>query len=212
MTRTFGFGLALLILSMPGASALTSATDLSDAGSSNVAQAMRPTDGTSIWTDPAPPADVVTVSPPPQPETPPRPLSANPLWGVPIATLTATRDRPIFSPSRRPPPAAVATGIVARVAPPPKPRETERPQLALVGTIASADEGFGIFLDTTTRGALRLKVGDEYQGWKLKAVHGREAVLEKDQQSATLALPAPGDVSSAATKSPASRSIGRADR
>src|SRR5580692_5222742 len=29
--------------------------------------------------------------------------SANPLWGVPLAALWATRDRPLFTPSRRSP-------------------------------------------------------------------------------------------------------------
>src|SRR5262245_4178039 len=28
------------------------------------------------------------------------PVAANPLWGVPLSSLTATRERPIFLPSR----------------------------------------------------------------------------------------------------------------
>jgi hypothetical protein len=32
------------------------------------------------------------------------PPSGNPLWAVPIKDLSQTRDRPIFTPSRRPPP------------------------------------------------------------------------------------------------------------
>jgi general secretion pathway protein N len=61
-----------------------------------------------------------------------------------------------------------------------------------VGTIASDDEGFGIFLDQSTNAALRLKVGEDYQGWRLRSVQGREATLEKDQEVVTLALPQPG--------------------
>jgi general secretion pathway protein N len=73
-----------------------------------------------------------------------------------------------------------------------KPKEPERPLLSLVGTIASGDEGFAIFLDQSTKAALRLKVGEDYQGWKLRSVQGREATLEKNQQVVTLALPQPG--------------------
>jgi general secretion pathway protein N len=60
-----------------------------------------------------------------------------------------------------------------------------------VGTIASGEEGFGIFLDQSTKTALRLRLGEDYQGWKLRTVQGREATLEKDQQAITLALPQP---------------------
>jgi len=63
--------------------------------------------------------------------------------------------------------------------------------LSLVGTIASDEESFGIFLDQSTKQALRLKLGEDYQGWKLRAVQGREVTMEKDQQSTVLTLPAP---------------------
>ena len=135
----------------------------------------------------------VTVAPPaPAAPAPERALSANPLWAMPLAQFPATRERPIFSPSRRPPPSAVAPAVAPKVAAVPKPREPERPQLTLVGTIASDEEGFGIFLDQSTKAVLRLKVGEDFQGWKLRSVQGRETALEKDQQVVTLALPQPG--------------------
>jgi general secretion pathway protein N len=74
----------------------------------------------------------------------------------------------------------------------PKPKEPERPQLSLVGTIAGDGEGFGIFLDQSTKAVIRLKVGDEFQGWKLRSVQGRETALEKNQEIVTLVLPQPG--------------------
>ncbi len=120
-----------------------------------------------------------------------RALSANPLWAIPLAQLSATRDRPIFSPSRRPPPAAVTPAEVPKVAVVPIPREPESPQLTLVGTVASDDEGFGIFLDQSTNAVFRLRVGEDYQGWKLRSVQGRETTLEKDQRVVPLALPQP---------------------
>jgi general secretion pathway protein N len=87
---------------------------------------------------------------------------------------------------------AVAEPVVSRRPPAPRKKEAEPPQLSLVGTIAGDDEGFGIFLDQSTNAALRLKVGEDFQGWKLSAIRGREVTMEKDDQGAVLALPAPG--------------------
>jgi hypothetical protein len=124
-----------------------------------------------------------------------RALSANnPLWVIPLTALSGTRERPIFSSSRRPPAPAVASASVAKpAAVAPKPKDPERPKLSLVGTVASGHERFAIFLDQSTKAAVRLRMGDDYQGWKLRSVQGREATLEKDQQAVILALPRPGD-------------------
>lgn len=116
--------------------------------------------------------------------------SANPLWAIPLSQLSETRDRPIFSVSRRPPAPPVSAKPVAAKAPPP-PKVPERPQLSLVGTIASGSEGFGIFLDQATKTALRLKIGEEHHGWKLQSVRSREVTLEKDQRTSVLSLPSP---------------------
>jgi general secretion pathway protein N len=148
----------------------------------------------AIWAQPAARAQVQVVTAPPAPAPiPERALSANPLWAIPLSALSGTRDRPIFSSSRRPPAPAVAPAAVLNVVVP-KPKEPERPPLSLVGTIAGDDEGFGIFLDQATKEALRLKIGEDYQGWKLRSVQGREAILERNQQVLTLALPQPGPV------------------
>jgi hypothetical protein len=116
----------------------------------------------------------------------------NPLWSIPVKTLTATRDRPIFSPSRRPPPSPVIAA--PQVLPPPvsKPTEPERPPLALVGTVTGEQEAFGIFLDQTANKIVRLRLGDDHYGWILRQVRGREVVLQKDGETAFLALPPPG--------------------
>ena len=111
-------------------------------------------------------------------------------------TLFNTRDRPVFSPSRRPPPEVVAEPVAARPAPPPRKVEIEPPSLSLVGTIASGDDSFGIFLDQSTKAALRLRIGDDYQGWRLRIINGREATMEKDEQRALLTLPPPGSETS----------------
>jgi general secretion pathway protein N len=183
-------GLAVALVLPVSTSALP--TDISD-------DAPRRADAPSastVWDRPAASEPVIVVRPPQPPSAVAEPeRGANPLWAIPLASLSSTRERPIFSPSRRPPPPAVAAPPVVQPPPQqPKPPRVERPPLSLVGTVAGDTESFGIFVDQTTRAALRLKIGEGYQGWKLRAVQGREATLERDQQSMILSLPQPGAV------------------
>jgi general secretion pathway protein N len=127
--------------------------------------------------------------------------TGNPLWSIALPTLTATREHPIFSPSRRPP-AVIVPVTSAAVRVPTQVREPELLQLALVGTIVGDKEGFGVFVDNTTKNVVRLRAGDGYQGWTLRAVRSREATLEKDDQVKTLSLPRPSDDIAKATRRP----------
>jgi hypothetical protein len=122
------------------------------------------------------------------------PPSGNPLWAQPLTQLSATRERPVFSPSRRPAPPALAFVDPVAVRPPVKPPEPERPSLALLGTIIGAgDDLMGIFLDTPTKSVLRLRIGEDYQGWAVRLIKPREAALVKDgEQAVMLELPPPG--------------------
>jgi general secretion pathway protein N len=187
MIRRFATGLTFLALLHCAAAANPAVSgDTLDAGLLDDTRLS----GSSAASSATEPVTTVRVVPPAA--APERPLSANPLWGIPLTKLSGTRDRPIFSPSRRPPPpAAVADAVVAK-APPPRKKAIEPPQLSLVGTISGDDEGFGIFLDPSTKAALRLKIGDDYQGWKLRTIQGREVTMEKDEQGAVLTLPQPG--------------------
>jgi len=113
----------------------------------------------------------------------------NPLWEIPIRNLTATRARPIFSPSRRPPP---PIAVAAPYVPPRLPVRPASPQLNLVGTVLNATDGIGVFLDQTNNNVVRLKTGDYHNGWILRSVQGREATLQSDRETVVLALPARG--------------------
>ena len=108
----------------------------------------------------------------------------NPLWAIPLASLTATRDRPIFSPTRRPTPVIVKSDPIQSPL-------AERPLLALVGAIAGKDEGIAIFQDEITKGIIRLKTGESHSGWTLQLVKAREATLQKEHKTAILVLPNP---------------------
>jgi general secretion pathway protein N len=189
MTRRLAISLILLALSAQVAIPATPANDALDNDLTDDARLAGPSKVAPI---PAEPVTTVRVVPPPAPQV--RTPSANPLWGIPLAQLSGTRERPIFSASRRPPPVA-AVAETASVKPPPR-KEIEPPQLSLVGTIASIDEGFGIFIDQSTKVAVRLKVGEDHQGWKLRQIRGREVTMEKDERSAVLTLPQPGGQSS----------------
>jgi general secretion pathway protein N len=120
----------------------------------------------------------------------------NPLWSIPLRALSATRERPLFSPSRRPPvpviaeapaPAAPTIPIVSR------PTEPENPPLALVGTVVSSEKRVAIVFNRTTRQVIQVREGAEEQGWRVRLVSPRSAIVEKDDRSVTLDLPNPGD-------------------
>jgi len=118
----------------------------------------------------------------------------NPLWAIPLKSLTATRERPIFLPSRRAfAPAIAGPPTPPPVAPPPPPKEPDRPRLALVGAVVGEAEGIAVFLDQTNQAIVRLRTGENHSGWILRSVRGREATLQKDRETVLLALPAPTD-------------------
>lgn len=130
----------------------------------------------------------------PEAAAPARVPSGNPLWAIPLGTLAITRERPIFSPSRRPPaPAVIAPPRIAQPKIITPPAEPEHPNLVLVGTVVGESEGFGVFLDQTTHNVVRLKTGEGHAGWILRSVKAREATLQKERQTETLRLPAPGE-------------------
>jgi len=121
-------------------------------------------------------------------------VAANPLWSIPLSALTATRTRPLFTPSRRPPAPVVATVPVAAPRPaPPPPALPQHPNLTLVGTVAGENESVAVFIDTTTRDTVRLRTGEGHSGWILQSVERRTATLQKGETTETLALPKPTD-------------------
>jgi general secretion pathway protein N len=118
----------------------------------------------------------------------------NPLWATPLSTLSATRERPVFSASRRPPPRAVAVvPVVESAPPPPPPPPPEMPRLALVGAVGNGAQSIALFVDQTSSAIISLKIGDNHGGWVLRTVRGRETVLEKDDRTLLLNLPQPWD-------------------
>jgi general secretion pathway protein N len=119
-----------------------------------------------------------------------RPPPGNPLSRIPISSLSATRERPLFSASRRPPPPPPSPQA-ANAAPSP-PAELERPPLTLQGTAIGKPRDIALLLDETAKAPVRLHVGEAAEGWYLRSVDCRTATIEKDSRIVVLSLPAPG--------------------
>lgn len=115
----------------------------------------------------------------------------NPLWAIPISKLPATRDRPLFSVSRRPPPPAVAAAVEQPPTAVAKPAAPQTPPFTLVGTIIGEQNRIAIFFDEASKSATRLKEGERASGWTLRSVDPRSAVLEGGGHMVTLDLPEP---------------------
>ncbi|WFU82357.1 hypothetical protein QA645_06330 [Bradyrhizobium sp. CIAT3101] len=117
----------------------------------------------------------------------------NPLWTVPLTELSATGERPIFTPARRP--SRPVAGEAPAASTPRQAQATpDRPALSLLGTVTDADGagGIGIFIDDIAKRAMRLKTGEQHDGWALRRVQRGRVVMEKNGTRVTLAL-APRD-------------------
>ncbi|WP_315767334.1 hypothetical protein [Bradyrhizobium sp. SZCCHNR2012] len=108
----------------------------------------------------------------------------NPVELQPLQQLTATHQRPLFSPSRRPPP-KVATPVVARqeAAPP--------PSLVVLGIVSENGEGRAMIRAADRRPAdkvVRVRTGDDIGGWKVDKVEPRRIVLTQGERSVDFVL------------------------
>lgn len=136
---------------------------------------------------------VCGVTLPARAAAPDSPAVGNPLWTIPLNTLTATRERPLFSPARRPPMQALPAVIANVPPPPPPPAEPEQLGLRLLGTIAGREGGIAICLNLASSEVVRVRTGESFAGWNLRTVRGREATFEKASRQEVLALPSPDD-------------------
>ena len=146
-------------------------------------------------------------------------VSGNPVAEVPLDRLSDTRNRPLFSPSRRPPapPAPAATAAPAERAPQPLPLLSP-PGVALFGIVVGA-QGARAFIATGTAGQIiGVRPGDDVSGWTVTAITQRDLVLSRAERSATFTLFSAGNASqtgrpdAAASNPQATRSAPQATR
>ena len=111
---------------------------------------------------------------------------ANPLSAQPFEALSATRERPLFVPTRRPPapPPVIAVQRSEIPATPPA-----APNVVLLGIIDENDgEGARALVRLGAGKPLRLRVGEEVAGWRVARIEGRRLVLTLAERSAEFTL------------------------
>lgn len=128
------------------------------------------------------------------------PVTGNPLWAIPLSQFIATRERPIFLATRRPPaPAAIPSPVEQVVVPPPPPNNLELPPLTLVGTVLGNGDAIAVFFNRTDQALVRLRSGDSSGGWSVASVSKGEVVLTRAGRSEVFAL-RPSDAPNGAAK------------
>jgi hypothetical protein len=105
----------------------------------------------------------------------------SPLAAQPLDRISNTRDRPLFSPTRRPP----APPPVVAVAPPPPPPP---PDVALLGVVMDGEEARAVVRTGPAAKILRVGIGDDIGGWKVGQIEGRQLVLLLDGRTATFTM------------------------
>lgn len=117
------------------------------------------------------------------------PAGENDRDSLTLSDLSATRDRPLFSPSRRPPPVAVAPTKVKRTRS--EPPAARPPAVNLAGVISGPDTLMAVLQSSQDRKILVVRPGGDVDGWKVSEVSARGMVLQHGDQQRKLVLPEP---------------------
>ena len=118
----------------------------------------------------------------------------NPLEALRLEDLSVTRDRPLFAPTRRPPPPPPRVEIT-----PPPPVEEKAvvlgpPPFDLIGSVIGARESIALLRNKASIEVLRLRPGEEAEGWRVGAIGLRSVALERDGRKESLALTGPPSI------------------
>lgn len=102
-----------------------------------------------------------------------------------LTALAATRERPLFSPARRPPaPVAVVPSTLIRA---PR-RETPPPAIRLTGIVIGDAEEIAIVQRNQGAKPTNLRIDSMIDGWTVVAIHARDIVLKLDSRTITLRM------------------------
>jgi general secretion pathway protein N len=97
--------------------------------------------------------------------------------------LRQTRERPLFSVTRRPPPKIDVSE------PPPPP--IVPPSLTLVGIVLSPNGRAVIVQEAPSVKPVRIALGEEIEGWRVASITSRTFVIKSGDHTATLTFPPP---------------------
>lgn len=130
------------------------------------------------------PDPLVIEAYPVQETIPPPPSVMAPL--PPLASLSQTRERPLFAPGRRP---DIATADIVESAPAaPAATVSVAPQLELSAVIIEDGRRLALFNRPSGRDALRALQGDTVEGWELSEVRADGVTLSLDGRRHDIAL------------------------
>jgi hypothetical protein len=108
---------------------------------------------------------------------------ANPAAATSLDQLSATRERPLFSPGRRPPqPPPVAS--ISHEPAPHVPRAP--PSLTLIGVVLDTEDARAVVRAGTE--VIRARLGDEIDGWKVTEIDARRVQLSNEDRSVAFTL------------------------
>ena len=103
-----------------------------------------------------------------------------------LESLHATRNRPLFSPSRRPPPASQAAGSAVAVQGTRLP--TPAPQVELTGVIFGSYQQTAILRQPGKPEPKLVQLGAMVDGWRVTSITPRSIVLTRAKRSVEMQL------------------------
>lgn len=112
---------------------------------------------------------------------------SNPVAAQSLDQLSTILDRPLFSPTRRPPAPPPAPSPIVQAAEPPAPPPPP-PNLVLFGVVMDGEGARAVVRAGADKKLVRAQIGDEIDGWKVSQIEGRKVVLSLDGRFATFTL------------------------
>jgi hypothetical protein len=126
--------------------------------------------------------DALAADASPQKDVHPGAAPVSPLAAqLPFDRLSATRDRPLFSPTRRPP---APPPVFVPTAPPPPPP----PNVMLLGVVMDGDNARALVRVGQEAKIARVQIGDDIGGWKVGQIEGQFLVLLLDGRTARFSM------------------------
>jgi hypothetical protein len=107
----------------------------------------------------------------------------NPLAVWPLELLSDTRERPLFSPRRRPPPAPLPVAQVVEAEP-----ELPPPNIILIAIVREGGVAQAVVRTAEAENAIRARLGDEIAGWKVTQIETLRLMLSSGNRSVGFAL------------------------
>ena len=123
------------------------------------------------------------------------PLTGNPIAEVPLDRLSATRDRPLFSPGRRPTVAPQPPPARPRIEHAPPSSPVQSPTVTLFGIVVGSHGPRAFIGRGPTDPIVGVRPGDDVNGWMVSAITERSLVLSHADLTATFVLFSPENAS-----------------